>query len=299
MSPQARVDFFKSIGTDKDGREWQTKWLVLRAIRNRHEDHFLTGFHPEKIWGPGESLQRHFARVRRAIDRLGIFDGDKDLNGSADIIGEAVKVFQQYAANCAVLRDYIEDPDQARDMDAADLNKFIASIDAVSEETFLCSGKYGGTVDNPDAMCAGINQEAALAYMTEVALVNAYVAARSAEAEAEQRKLLAELDEAAADEERREARRLKEKAKKAKAKANKKRGSNRRPSPPRRRPRRRRRRSRRLTLKRTTTTPPRTTTTRRKRRPRGRARRRGRRLKRRRRESPGDARPRLPPRLPS
>ena len=231
MSPQARVDFFKSIGTDKDGREWQTKWLVLRAIRNRHEDHFLTGFHPEKIWGPGESLQRHFARVRRAIDRLGIFDGDKDLNGSADIIGEAVKVFQQYAANCAVLRDYIEDPDQARDMDAADLNKFIASIDAVSEETFLSSGKYGGAVDNPDAMCAGINQEAALAYMTEVALVNAYVAARSAEAEAEQRKLLAELDEAAADEERREARRLKEKAKKAKAKANKKRGVESSPEP--------------------------------------------------------------------
>ena len=224
MSPQARVDFFKSIGTDRDGREWQTKWLVLRAIKNRHEDHFLTGFHPEKIWGPGESLQRHFARVRRAIERLGIFDGDKHLNGSADIVGEAVKVFHQYAANCAVLRDYIEDPDQARDMDAADLSKLIASIDAVSEETFLSSGKYGGAVDNPDAMCAGINQEAALAYMTEVALVNAYVAARSAEAEAEQRKLLAELDEAAADEERREARRAKEKAKKAKAKANKKKG---------------------------------------------------------------------------
>ena len=198
--------------------------MVLRAIKNRHEDHFLTGFHPEKIWGPGESLQRHFARVRRAIERLGIFDGDKHLNGSADIVGEAVKVFHQYAANCAVLRDYIEDPDQARDMDPGDLSKLIASIDAVSEETFLSSGKYGGAVDNPDAMCAGINQEAALAYMTEVALVNAYVAARSAEAEAEQRKLLAELDEAAADEERREARRAKEKAKKAKAKANKKKG---------------------------------------------------------------------------
>jgi hypothetical protein len=231
MSPQARVDFFKSIGTDKDGREWQTKWLVLRAIRNRHEDHFLTGFHPEKIWGPGESLQRHLAKVRRAIERLGIFDGDKDLNGSADIVGEAVKVFQQYAANCAVLRDYIEDPDQARDMEAAELSKFVASIDAVSEETFLSSGKYGGAVDNPDAMCAGINQEAALAYMTEVALVNAYVAARSAEAEAERRKLLAELDEAAADEERREARRLKEKAKKAKAKANKKKGVESSPEP--------------------------------------------------------------------
>ena len=302
MSPQARVDFFKSIGTDRDGREWQTKWLVLRAIKNRHEDHFLTGFHPEKIWGPGESLQRHFARVRRAIERLGIFDGDKRLNGSGDIVGEAVKVFHQYAANCAVLRDYIEDPDQARDMDPGDLSKLIASIDAVSEETFLSSGKYGGAVDNPDAMCAGINQEAALAYMTEVALVNAYVAARSAEAEAEQRKLLAELDEAAADEERREARRAKEKAKKAKAKANKKKGVTgveSRRAPPRRRPRRRRRRIRRLTLRRMTTTVTTTVTTRRKRRPNGRARRKGRRLKRRRRGSPGDARPRLPPRLPS
>ena len=51
---------------------------------------------PDRI-SPGEDLGpgrvcSHLAKVRRAIERLGIFDGDKDLNGSADIVGEAVKV---------------------------------------------------------------------------------------------------------------------------------------------------------------------------------------------------------------
>ena len=214
MTGQDRVDFLKSVGTDEHGQEWQTKQLLLRAMKNRHDDHFLVMLHPERIYKPGDGKERQLRRVASAVSsHLGLAKNKAE--GLAS-------VFDRYTSHGAFLRDMIETPEEMRDADIMQWQGVLEALKVASEETFLQSGKYGGVVDNPDTMCRGVNQEAALAYMTEVALVDAYVAARSAEAEAEQRKLLAELDEAAADDERRERRRLKEKAKKAKAKAKKK-----------------------------------------------------------------------------
>jgi len=214
MTGHDRVDFLKSVGTDEHGQEWQTKQLLLRAMKNRHDDHFLVMLHPERIYKPGDGKERQLRRVASAVSsHLGLAKNKAE--GLAS-------VFDRYTSHGAFLRDMIETPEEMRDADIMQWQGVLEALKVASEETFLQSGKYGGVVDNPDTMCRGVNQEAALAYMTEVALVDAYVAARSAEAEAEQRKLLAELDEAAADDERRERRRLKEKAKKAKAKAKKK-----------------------------------------------------------------------------
>ena len=201
MTGQDRVDFLKSVGTDEHGQEWQTKQLLLRAMKNRHDDHFLVMLHPERIYKPGDGKERQLRRVASAVSsHLGLAKNKAE--GLAS-------VFDRYTSHGAFLRDMIETPEEMRDADIMQWQGVLEALKVASEETFLQSGKYGGVVDNPDTMCRGVNQEAALAYMTEVALVDAYVAARSAEAEAEQRKLLAELDEAAADDERRERRRLK------------------------------------------------------------------------------------------
>ena len=66
------------------------------------------------------------------------------------------------------------------------------------------------------------NLEAALALLAEEALLRTYVAERSEAAEAAQRALVAEIDEAAAEEERRDARRAKAKAKKARRRSRRK-----------------------------------------------------------------------------
>ena len=95
----------------------------------------------------------------------------------------------------------------------------VAALEGASEGTALRGHK---TTTDLERMVEDDNLEAALALLAEEALLRTYVAERSEAAEAAQRALVAEIDEAAAEEERRDARRAKAKAKKARRRSRRK-----------------------------------------------------------------------------
>ena len=78
--------------------------------------------------------------------------------------------------------------------------EMVAALEGASEGTAMRGHKAATDLER---MVEDDNLEAALALLAEEALLRTYVAERSAEAEAAQRALVAEIDEAAAEEERR------------------------------------------------------------------------------------------------
>ena len=132
---------------------------------------------------------------------------------SASTSGSFDDAFAKYRGGGEILRRAV-----AGDVRATGA-ALVAALEGASEGTALRGHK---TTTDLERMVEDDNLEAALALLAEEALLRTYVAERSEAAEAAQRALVAEIDEAAAEEERRDARRAKAKAKKARRRSRRK-----------------------------------------------------------------------------